>query len=121
MHVLHNPHIIRKLFDRESYSIPATGDRVSLHKTYITEYRARQAEKSKEKGTDSREVVDDRTTNASASTAEGLQSGEYMQLIFIITILDVCHIVASTSAMALNRGRIAHSVSGIDILIMIQL
>ena len=49
MHVLHNPHIIRKLFDRESYSIPAIGDRVSLHKRYVAEHRARLAVKAKGK------------------------------------------------------------------------
>ena len=52
MHVLHNPHLLRKLFDRESYSIPAIGDRVSLHKKYAAENRARLAEKAKGKDTD---------------------------------------------------------------------
>ena len=80
MHVLHNPHVLRKLFDKESYSIPATGNRVSLHKTYITEYRALQAAKSKktlERGANSREPVDNRLTNVSAATV-GLQSSEFV-------------------------------------------
>ena len=74
MHVLHNPHILRKLFDRESYSIPAIDDRVSLHKQYATEYRAQQAKKSKGKN------ADKGATDVRARMAEGslpVQSGEY--------------------------------------------
>lgn len=117
MHVLHNPHVLRKLFDKVSYSIPATSDRVSLHKTYITRHRSHQAEKSKGKALDkgsNRREVDYRTTNVSAGTDEGLQPGEYMQLRLII-IVDVRHIVASTSAMGINAGKFAHEVSGMYI------
>ena len=97
MHVLHNPHILRKLFDRESYSIPAIGDRALLHKKYATENRKRLAEKAK--GKSSGKETSRRGINEPPS-----QSSELKQSILILSIL-ICVIYQAPQA---QRAQILH-------------
>ena len=109
MHVLHNPHILRKLFDRESYSIPAIDDRVSLHKKCASQYRALQAKKSKGKN------LGIGVTNVGASMAEGsgAYTGNYHNKITDTDTYIIYYIATSnTSAVRTHTETIVNNVPG---------